>query len=231
MRRTTIAVACCLLALAVGPASAGPIDITGISGVWVNPTGGLNLVGVGTSVVSWGEGLEGRNSGYRFTAGGDILMAAMDTPLNLGLFTHYNEPIPAGSSITAIDLSFGFLTNGAPGSVGAMFNFDHWETTNSRPCPSTSAVPCDDIVTIVQPIVNQLITVGGDEYYFNLLGFSTDDGLSFSTVFVSPENGSNSAELYGTLRAVPTTVPEPASSLMLLGMGLAALAAGRRARR
>ena len=230
MRRTTIAVACCLLALAVGTASAAPINITGISGVWVNPVGGQNLNGVGTSSVSWGDG-NVPDSGYRFTAQGDIIGAAMGTPLYLGLFTHYNEPIPAGSSITAIDLSFGFFTNGLPASVATIFNFTHDETTNSRPCAAGSVSVCDDYVTIVQPIVNQLVTVGTDSYYFNLLGFSLNNGSTFSTSFSSPEDGTNTAKLYGTLRSVPTTVPEPASSLMLLGMGLAALAAGRRARR
>lgn len=231
MRRTTIVVACCLLALAVGPASAGPINITGISGAWVNPTGGQNLAGVGTSAVTWGDG-NSPDSGYTFTAGGNILSAPMVTPLYMGLFTHQNEPIPSGSSITAIDLSFGFSTNGLPASWATTFDFTHNETPNeARGCAPGSVSVCDDYVTIVQPIVNQLITVGSDNYYFNLLGFSKDNGSTFSTIFSSPEGGSNSAKLYGQLRAVPTTVPEPASSLMLLGMGLAALAAGRRARR
>jgi hypothetical protein len=51
-------------------------------------------------------------------------------------------------------------------------------------------------VTVSQIGINSLITVGGDTYFFNLLGFSTNGGATIKNVFQSPEGGNNSAGLY-----------------------------------
>ena len=227
--RKAILVAVAMLAFVAAPVAAGPVDITSISGVWNNPVGGSGYTGVGTSSITWGGG-PGVGSGYDFVAGADIAPAPINVLLPLGTFTHHNNPIAAGSAITAVDLLFGFGTNGLPATVSATFNFNHNETPNALPCPAGSSTVCDDYVTIVQPIVNQLITAGPDHYYFNMVGFSKDGGLTYSNVFQSPENGSNSAEMYGRLRTQPDAIPEPAT-LLLFGSGLLAAGIRRRTRR
>jgi hypothetical protein len=214
----------CLLVLGVGSAIADPLNITNISGVWVNPTGGMNLTGIGTSTVTWGDGVA-PESGYVFAPGSDIIGVPLSTAFVLGEFTHNNAPIPAGTAITAIDLSFGFDTNGLPATVSATFNFLHDETPNS-PGPPAS----DDIVTITTPPVNAMITVAGTQvYFFNLLGFSTDGGSTFSSMYSSPEGGNNSTFLYGIITERPQGVPEPGTLLLLcVGIGGLALALRRK---
>lgn len=219
MRRIQAAFALCA-ALLGGTAAADPLNITGIGGSWINPNPAVNITalsnaaGSGTDAVRWG-GVAGNlntGSGYNFTPAGDLVPVLLNVPFALGLFTHINQPI--FSAITDIQYAFQFSTNGAPATVADIFNFSHNETPNN-----TGTSPADDdIVTIGALSLNQLITVGADTFFFNLLGFSLDGGITLSNVFRSPEGGFNSATLYAVITEVPINrTPEPGTIALLMG--------------
>ena len=220
-----------------GPAIATPLDITDIVGGWSNEAGGFditinNVAAQGTDTILWG-------SGYEFTPGGDILGVPLDTNVLLGTFVHINEPIRRGRSITSVDYDLGFATNGVPVSLSTTLMFEHYETYNrADPCADggpnyvgINSNGCADIVTVLPAVLNSPIDVGGEIFFFNLLGFSLDGGLTFDSQFVSAEHGNNTVELYGVvgqptlvrlLSEPPTAVPEP-STFALLFAGLIGL--------
>jgi hypothetical protein len=215
------------LSLTVGTASAVPLNITDIDGSWSNgaPAGNItalsNVASPGIDSVRWGgeAGNIASGSGYDFAPAADLIPATQDVPFALGVFTHINQGIPSGTSITGIDYEFQFTTNGIPANLTDTFLFNHNETPND-----TGTSPADDdIVTISSVSLNQLITVGTDTYFFNLLGFSLDGGVTIDNVFSSPEGGNNNATLFGIITDEPLNVPEP-GTVILLFSGLLGLA-------
>ncbi|MBI4272030.1 MAG: THxN family PEP-CTERM protein [Candidatus Rokubacteria bacterium] len=211
---------------AVAPVAAGPLDITNIEGGWQNevPLGSatiVNAAGQGTDTIRWGTPLSGgTQSGYNFTPAGDLTPVPLGTPFLLGTFQHINEPIGA-PVITGVQYFFSFSTNGIPAGLSDTFNFAHNETPNASPCPAGSTSICDDVVTVSSVALNQLITVATDTFFFNLLGFSKDGGVTIASTFLSPEGGTNTAGLFGLVTSQPIGVPEPGALVLMLA-GLAA---------
>lgn len=228
MRHVSVALA--LLALTAVPASAAPLDITSIVGSWQNADPASSVTAIdnqadqGTDQIRWGgeDGNINSGSGYNFTPGADLLDVQLGTAFALGTFTHVNNVIPIGSSIESVQYDFSFSTNGVPASISDVFSFSHNETPNFEPCPTGSVSTCDDIVSIGSLSIDQLINVGGQLFFFNLIGFSTDGGLTIKSDFLSAEGSSNSAVLYAMVTAQPTAIPEP-TSLLLFGAGLTAV--------
>ncbi len=218
-----------------GSASAASLSISNILGDWTNPSGGVptivNQPAQGTDTARWGVPQNVDQSGYDFTPTAGSISPTLGVAFSLGDFVHHNNPVGNdGSVITGIDYSLSFSTNGVPPGLADTFHFDHNETPNAEPCPSPSAIPCDDIVTISSINLNAIITVGSDVYFFNLLGFSTNGGATIRSQFFSQEGSQNSAQLFAVVTAQPIITPEP-GSLFLIGTGLAGVVTRRRRRK
>lgn len=97
--------------------------------------------------------------------------------LQLGTFTHLNNPI-TGKSITAAGLSLQFNFGGSTEYAGPV-NFTHNETTN----PLGDAVGQNSISN--SPL---FFEANGNQYVLNILGLSSQNGLTNSDDFVKLSN-------------------------------------------
>ncbi|MFG6094977.1 THxN family PEP-CTERM protein [Leptothoe sp. ISB3NOV94-8A] len=190
---------------------------------------GNAVAGEGTNEITWGIPLDQQVSGYKFE-GINLNEQDITESFLLGNFTHYNYPIfPPSLEKTDLNLA---LQIGVE-TFKSIFEIDHFETPNSATsCTAGGVALCPDLVTFTS-LLNTESSFQLDEKTYNLqiLGFSTDGGNTITETFLTLENQTNTASLYGQFQVVePVEVSEPRSMLGILAFGAIAYGATLRRR-
>ena len=236
------------------PTMAATFSVTDITDTWTGIDGNpWYYSGVGTDRIRWGQAATySGQSGFNFAAAGDVTIGSGDQFI-LGQLTHLNFPIWGGTGADGADLQLAMTIDGMVQAFNYSFTID--ETPNNvgglANCPifQISTVPCDDKIDFTSPFSLATFTKDNANYTLELLGFSrTVDVFNAVTSFVTEEYQASSAFLVGRLvvdpQAVVTpepvvlpvatpkpetqSVPEPASTLAALLVGLGGIGLKRR---
>lgn len=246
MKSLRLCAGAAFVAMAFSSAQADTVTLNNIVASWQNgdPAANVGYAGGGTANATayWGGngGLANGDSGYGFVSIGSAVATVPPSPspnFNIGTFTHYNQPIVAGSSITGIDLyiTADVVVEGTDfGDQTFIFHFTHDETSNGSPgdpCPDGGIVGvgadvngCADHVQISYVNTSSSFLVGTDLYTVNIIGFQQGSD-PVSSDFWTQEQANNTANLIANVTLTSgLQVPEPASiglvGLALLGLGL-----------
>ena len=176
-----------------------------------------------------------KKSGLGFEGVSNLSIEAGDI-FNVGSLTHFNQTIKLNgkdvkSTEFSLELDFGENTIGTQ-VFDFTLNVD--ETNNQQSvCPyETSGYGCSDRITWDFAIDQENSFMhDGEEYTLELMGFSQQVAASsLVTEFISNEKANNSANLFARLVKVDTTqdIPEPASLLGIVGLGLFAVGSRRK---
>jgi len=235
MRRSVTLFVFASAILLASSALATTINITSVTGSWQgsNPAPGPGLTITNdspTSTISWGDPAppDEKQSSYVFTSAVPPPVSAVVPPgpsdwLKFGDFTHNNFPIyePLLLSVD-LRLALAMTVDGSAVSQSFVYHLTHEETYNFGDCKygNPGDKPCPDRVTISPPTAG-VFEIGGVLYTLELSFADTPGGPAINE-FITQEENSNKANIFGRFTSDTSSIPEPAS-LVLLGTGLLGL--------
>ncbi|MEB3282893.1 MAG: THxN family PEP-CTERM protein [Lyngbya sp.] len=225
-------------AFALGGTAANALTLNGSSGSWSNPIGGefIQYQTLGEeNQIRWGDPVTpGEQSGLGFT-GVDSTDIELENVFQIGTLRHFNKVIytnenGVSTAASAVDLSLN-LDFAELGMKTFDFNLEIDETLNNGNCMYyTVGDDCSDKISFPVSFAPQSFEIDGVSYTLSLVGFSYGTGQDILSDFISQEQDTSQAVLYGKITAVDniiatstmtgTQVPEPQTMGGFLVLGL-----------
>jgi|GEM_PF-2970450 len=179
-----------------------PVLVSSLEAGFVNPVGHWSIAGNDNDhdayhdVITWGTG---GTSGYAFVDNTQFVDtgAPISGIFKLGTFTHNNQPINFGTSLSSVGLVVKFMVNGV--EVEHTISLGHNETLNSGDDPR-------DIITIAGDTLTQNFTVDGQSFQLRIEGFKANADDEPTTKIYTDENASNSFDLFASVQPIGAPV-------------------------
>lgn len=171
----------------------------------------------GTSDVDWGRGASvfDAPSGFSFDGAGSDAGERVEVGtgelFSLGTFDYDNGRTASSShDFGGAVLSLDIAMNGVDETLSSAFTFDV-KTTQNR--PENTAAENGDFVDLRDGSVTRVFEKGGRDYTFEIVGFSEDDGTTFTRDFDAPEADGRTAEVFARItRDEPGANTPPAAA-------------------
>jgi len=196
----------------VGTANAG-MTLDSVSATWSNAVGGSDVDLSTPGTVLWGRKNADTippQSGLMFV-GTAPQTVTLGEVFQIGTLTHYNNRILLTSAIDTVDFQLDLAFSDPTMDVTFTGTMGVDETPNGD-----GAVDDEIILPSGFPAVADSVVYGDMVYTLTLLGFGPDAD-NIGDTFFSPEDGTNSTNLYGVITARPV-VPAP-GAILLVGLG------------
>ena len=179
---------------------------------------------------AWGKPID-QSSYFTFDGNGSNTgsprgSTTLNNLFSLGTFTYYNS-LTRQDKIYGVDFGINMNITGY-GPASLLFHMLITDTVdNNNALASADTVRIANMADYANPFT---FTVSGQQYNFQLMGFSRDGGNTFESMATSLENTSTTAQIYGKITAV-TPVPVPAAAWLLISgvVGLLGFAKRKRA--